>query len=502
MSGLKINVHKSKISGINVDHNDVYNMALVLGCGAVKLPMMYLGVPVGCNMGRCEYWNQIIHKFESKLSQWNANLLSVGGRLSLIKAVLGNVPTYFMSLYKMPSTIMKRLESMRNRFFLGGNLHDKKITWVKWETCLASKAMGGLGIGSIFALNAALLFKWVWRFRTCPNSLWVQVIKSIHGVDGAIGPSRLGISSSSPWISIVQHIFKLQAKGIDLLAFCSRTVGNGNSTRFWTDSWCGVCPLKDLFPRVYALDANKSCLVSHRLPIEDWSSVLRRIPRSGAESSQFQDMMETIRQVPLTSSIDKWKWDLDASGFTVSSTRSHIDDHYLFGSHTPTRWSRLIPIKANVLVWRMCLDKLPTLTNLDKKGIDVPSLLCPVCSDQVETADHLFFSCNTVQALWGLLARWCQLDFPGFANIADWFSWLDSARLPKHARLVLEGIASTMFWSLWNFRNAWIFSSSKPKKANIWDSVVHQSFLWISSRNPKFRFRWIDWLRNPIDTHM
>ncbi|GKD18766.1 RNA-directed DNA polymerase, eukaryota, reverse transcriptase zinc-binding domain protein [Tanacetum coccineum] len=250
------------------------------------------------------------------------------------------------------------------------------------------------------------------------------------------------------------------------------------------------------------MDANKSCLVSHRLPIEDWSSVLRRIPRSGAESSQFQDMMETIRQVSLTSSIDKWKWDLDASGFTVSSTRSHIDDHYLFGSHTPTRWSRPIPIKANVLVWRMCLDKLPTLTNLDKKGIDVPSLLCPVCSDQVETADHLFFSCDTVQALWGLLARWCQLDFLGFSNIADWFSWLDSARLSKHARLVLEGIASTMFWSLWNFRNAWIFSSSKPKKANIWDSIVHQSFLWISSRNPKFRFRWIDWLRNPIDTRM
>ncbi|GJU19326.1 RNA-directed DNA polymerase, eukaryota [Tanacetum coccineum] len=117
-------------------------------------------------------------------------------------------------------------------------------------------------------------------------------------------------------------------------------------------------------------------------------------------------------------------------------------------------------------------------------------------------ADHLFFSCNTVQALWGLLARWCQLDFLGFSNIADWFSWLDSARLSKHARLVLEGIASTMFWSLWNFRNAWIFSSSKPKKANIWDSIVHQSFLWISSRNPKFRFRWIDWLRNPIDTQV
>ncbi|GKD64970.1 putative RNA-directed DNA polymerase, eukaryota, reverse transcriptase zinc-binding domain protein [Tanacetum coccineum] len=54
VSGLKINVHKSKLSGVNVPNEDVSNMALVLGCEVAKLPMMYLGVPVGCNMGRCD----------------------------------------------------------------------------------------------------------------------------------------------------------------------------------------------------------------------------------------------------------------------------------------------------------------------------------------------------------------------------------------------------------------------------------------------------------------
>ncbi|GJY46340.1 putative RNA-directed DNA polymerase, eukaryota, reverse transcriptase zinc-binding domain protein [Tanacetum coccineum] len=397
MSGLKINVHKSKLSGINVDNDDVHNMAHVLGCGVANLPMMYLGVPVGCNMGRCEYWNHIVNKFESKLSQWNANLLSVGGRLSLIKAVLGNLPTYYMSLYRMPRYVQKRLESMRNRFFLGGELNNKKITWV-------------------------------WRFRTCPDSLWVNVIKNIHGADGVIGFSRPGYSSYSPWTSIVHSISKLQAKGIDLLALCSRSVGNGLSIRFWNETWCGVCPFKDLFPRIYALEENKSCTVTQRLIIDDWSSVLRRLPRGEAESSQFHDLMEVVRQVTLSSSNDKWKWDLDTSGFSVSSTRSYIDDHNLLGSSMSTRWSRFIPIKVNVLVWRLCLDKLPTLMNLDKKVV---------------------------------------LDFPVISNIAEWFSWLDSAHLSKYARSSLERIASTMLWSIWNFRNAWIFSNSKPKKANI-----------------------------------
>ena len=155
----------------------------------------------------------------------------------------------------------------------------------------------------------------------------------------------------------------------------------------------------------------------------------------------------------------------------------------------------------NVFIWKLRLNKLPTLVNMDKIGIDVASLLCPVCNDHVETVDHLFFSCGMAKDLWGLLASWCSLDIPEVSNIAGWFSWLDASHGSKYARTILEGIVSTMLWSIWKFRNAWIFSMSKPKKADIWDSIVHQSFLWISSRNPKYRFRWLDWLRNPIVTH-
>ena len=71
------------------------------------------------------------------------------------------------------------------------------------------------------------------------------------------------------------------------------------------------------------------------------------------------------------------------------------------------------------------------------------------------------------QDLWGLLARWCTLDILEVSNIVEWFSWFDVTHVSKHARTILEGIASTMLRSIWNFRNAWIFSMTKPKKANI-----------------------------------
>ncbi|GJX28013.1 putative RNA-directed DNA polymerase, eukaryota, reverse transcriptase zinc-binding domain protein [Tanacetum coccineum] len=159
ISGLKINVNKCNVLGVGVSNEEVSNLAKIIGCEAAKFPMKYLGVPVGGNMARCSNWNAIIHKFSSKLSLWKTRLLSVGGRLSLIKSVLGSLPTYYMSIYMMPATVQKKLEAMRNKFFIGGDLDEKKITWVRWKKCLASKELGGLGIGSIYGLNIGLLFK-------------------------------------------------------------------------------------------------------------------------------------------------------------------------------------------------------------------------------------------------------------------------------------------------------------------------------------------------------
>ena len=141
----------------------------------------------------------------------------------------------------------------------------------------------------------------------------------------------------------------------------------------------------------------------------------------------------------------------------MASARKYIDEQVLTSGHTTTRWPRCVPIKVNVFMWRLGLNKLPTLVNMDRKDIDVASLLCPICSEHDECVDHLFFSCDMTRDIWALLARWCQLDIPEISNILEWFSWLDSSHILKKARFILERIAVTMMWSIWNFRNASIF---------------------------------------------
>ena len=108
-------------------------------------------------------------------------------------------------------------------------------------------------------------------------------------------------------------------------------------------------------------------------------------------------MLDLLDTAQLSSMLDRWAWTLHGMGsFSVASARVFIHKKMLILDGEPTRWCKLIPIKVNIMAWRLSLNKLTTRMNLDARGIDVPSVLCPICGEYSETANHLFFSCSFV----------------------------------------------------------------------------------------------------------
>jgi hypothetical protein len=87
---------------------------------------MCLGLPIGANMNKGLNWKPIIDKFHNRLSSWKAKTLSYGGRLTLIKSVLGALGTYYFSLFKAPKYVIDYMEKLRRNFFWGGPLDSNK----------------------------------------------------------------------------------------------------------------------------------------------------------------------------------------------------------------------------------------------------------------------------------------------------------------------------------------------------------------------------------------
>ncbi|GKD60161.1 hypothetical protein Tco_1297670, partial [Tanacetum coccineum] len=259
-SGLRINMTKSKLMRIYVANEIIDQEAYKIGCTRLKDPFAYLGSKVGDLMSRTQSWNDIINHLIARLSKWKMKTLSIRGRLTLLKSVLGSIPIYHLSLFKASMQVLRRMEYIRSHFFNGIDHKDNKPVWVKWNKILASKEKGGLGVSSLYALNRALLFKWIWRFKTQRSSLWAKVIRGIHGEDGKLH-QLVKQSHISIWLDIVRETSYLHNQGLDLCGFIHKKMGNGSKTSFWEDTWRGETDFKSLYPRLYALESGKNIIV-------------------------------------------------------------------------------------------------------------------------------------------------------------------------------------------------------------------------------------------------
>ncbi|GJV58839.1 RNA-directed DNA polymerase, eukaryota, reverse transcriptase zinc-binding domain protein [Tanacetum coccineum] len=202
----------------------------------------------------------------------------------------------------------------------------------------------GLGVSSFFALNRAFLFKWIWRFISNGSSLWPRFIKAIYGVRKAIDNAHTS-SRSSLWLDIIRE-FKILSNSVWLLRL-------------------GILHL--------------FLLLGESLVV-----VLRR----------SRLLVDNISSVFLSQSSNGWVWRLDSSGdFSEKSARCFIDDSFS-PKEVPIRWVKFVPIKDNIFDWKVCLDKVPTRLNLSLHGLDIPSVLCPLCSIVVKSTAHLLFFCH------------------------------------------------------------------------------------------------------------
>lgn len=141
MSGLRVNFFKSEMIGVRVNEDRLKMLANLFECKDGSLPSSYLGLPLCCGEASKSLWSTVIEGLEKNLPLWNANYLSFGGRITLIKASLANLPIYFMSLFKC---LMEDIEKLQ-RYFLWHGREKKKIPFDEVVSSLQAEKRGWFG---------------------------------------------------------------------------------------------------------------------------------------------------------------------------------------------------------------------------------------------------------------------------------------------------------------------------------------------------------------------
>nr|GEX23871.1 hypothetical protein [Tanacetum cinerariifolium] len=168
-----------------------------------------------------------------------------------------------------------------------------------------------------------------------------------------------------------------------------RKVGNGLSIRFWKDAWNGGGTLISRFNRLFHLNTNEDCLLSYRRVNDSW--------------------------------IWNWKRQIEGSRneAALGSLVSDLVQVQLFDG--PDSGDGALMMTVNIFAWRLSLDRLLTRLNLSLRGLDIPSIVCPMCNDVVEAVDHVFFGCDLACDVLRLVRRWTNLDMPSFSSWFDCF---------------------------------------------------------------------------------
>ncbi|CAN1339859.1 Uncharacterized mitochondrial protein AtMg00310 [Linum perenne] len=172
---------------------------------------------------------------EKQGQAWKSLLLSHVGKGILLKAVIQAIPTYIISLFSLPKSMIRKMNSLVRRFFWSGSMTKKSIHWCKGEKLCSPFSEGGLSFRDFGLFNKALLARQGWRILNHPEALWVKLLKSLYFPRGDFVTTSKGRRPSWIWASLI--------KGRSVLDLgCIRVVGNWEKINIISDPWVPSLP--------------------------------------------------------------------------------------------------------------------------------------------------------------------------------------------------------------------------------------------------------------------
>ncbi|KAL5581022.1 hypothetical protein UlMin_013464 [Ulmus minor] len=320
-----------------------------------------------------------------KLKGWNMSVFSVAGKEVLLKAVVQTIPTYAISCFKLPKTLIKDLHRLIADFWWGSKTGKSKMHWEKWNQMCNSKKRGGLGFRDLRCFNQALLAKQGWRLLRKPDSLVDKVLKACYYPSGDFLTARKGSKASFVWRSIIW--------GKEVIENDSRwRIGSGVNIDIIQDRWVPNPPMFKIFDPP---------------PFPEGFSVFDIRLHNGEWDSEFilllfgEEEARKILSLPLGSfnhdDVFIWHFSRDGEYSVKSGYKVALDAKGYVEPSNPSfsmswwrkLWGMKLPPKVKVFGWKLCKGWLPSTNTLAHRGMNV-NANCFRCGLGLETTFYAY----------------------------------------------------------------------------------------------------------------
>jgi hypothetical protein len=155
-------------------------------CQVASFPCYYLGLPLHYKKLPSSFMHEMTQKIANQLPGWKRSLMAYRGRELLIKFVLTALPTYFLSVFKMPKWGYNKMDRFRRNFLWRGNDYENVKgghCLVNWQKCTRPKRLGGLGIKDLEKFSRALMLRGLWHNWDHQEKPWKQLLKITNQAD-------------------------------------------------------------------------------------------------------------------------------------------------------------------------------------------------------------------------------------------------------------------------------------------------------------------------------
>lgn len=102
----------------------------------------YLGLPSLIGRSQVRSFKNIEGRIWDCINGWKEKFLTHAGKEVLLKSVIQAIPAYTMSVFKLPKTLCKRINSMMQRFWWGDKDNLSRVAWMGWDELGMTKARG------------------------------------------------------------------------------------------------------------------------------------------------------------------------------------------------------------------------------------------------------------------------------------------------------------------------------------------------------------------------